>query len=480
MAISKILCIRDCGKGYSGKHLKQALDYITAKEKTGDGKWISSLNCQVEHVYEEMRKTKEDFRKTGQRQGYHFILSFKENEVTAEIAFEIIGKFVKEYLGQNYETLYSVHDNTNHIHGHIIFNSVSFRTGKKYRYEKGDWAKFIQPITNRLCEEYGLSTIEIENKKSKEHEKEWNEYRDGKFIWSDMIKKDLNACILQSATFEGFIDLLQEKGYKVKTGKYLAIKPLGMDRFRRLKTLGEEYTEEQIRERILSENLLKYQTDKKKEQPRIVYCKVRHFKKAKLSSLQKRYFAKLYRTKQLQKRPYSQVWKYKEDIRKMKQLQEQYLFLTKYNIQTFSQLLLNMEQLKDKKREISKEKSKIFKERARYHSLFNNLKELKDLKIYETVYEPKDNFFLEEHERWNQVLNYLKKEGYTIEEVENLREHFKTEIAAVREKEKAIWKELSIANAILGKRITKEKKRESIKEKKYKKEEEQKKEQPKR
>jgi hypothetical protein len=118
-----------------------------------------------------MKETKEMYGKVDGRQGYHLILSFEEGEVDAPTALEIIGRFAKEYLGNGYEAVYSVHDNTDHVHGHILFNSVNFQTGRKYRYEKGDWAKEIQPITNRLCREFGLSTIEISDdlKKPIEH-----------------------------------------------------------------------------------------------------------------------------------------------------------------------------------------------------------------------------------------------------------------------------------------------------------------------
>ena len=91
MAISKILYIGDCGSGYAGKHLKQALDYIVEEHKTGEGKWVASLNCQVDNAYEQMRRTKAKFGKTDQRQGYHMIISFTEGEVDAETAFEVIG-----------------------------------------------------------------------------------------------------------------------------------------------------------------------------------------------------------------------------------------------------------------------------------------------------------------------------------------------------------------------------------------------------
>lgn len=157
--------MKDCGKSYHGKHLRAALAYITVPEKTQQGRLVAGINCVPEFAFEQMKETKRKYGKLDKRQGYHLVLSFKENEVTPDTAMELTSRFVKEYLGSEYEAVYAVHDNTRHIHAHIVFNSVSFLTGKKYRYEKGDWAREIQPITNRLCQEYGLSTIEIEDDK---------------------------------------------------------------------------------------------------------------------------------------------------------------------------------------------------------------------------------------------------------------------------------------------------------------------------
>ena len=251
-----------------------------------------------------MRQTKEMFGKTGQRQGYHLIISFAEGEVDAQTAFAIIGRFAEEYLGKDYEALYAVHDNTEHIHGHIIFNSVSFRSGRKYRYEKGDWAEKIQPVTNRLCEEYGLSVIEIAKGRAEPGEsyREWKDFRDGKFVWADMVKRDIDACILQAADYESFLSMLSEMGYGIKNadrdeGKYLAVKPMGMKRFLRCKSLGDDYTEERIRERIRKESLSGYHAASRNT-PLIVRCRVKKYRKAALSGLQKKYFARLYRTGQ--------------------------------------------------------------------------------------------------------------------------------------------------------------------------------------
>lgn len=457
MAISKILYIGDCGSGYAGKHLKQALNYIVEEHKTGAGKWVSSINCQVDNAYEQMRQTKVQFDKTDQRQGYHLIISFAEGEVDAQTAFEVIGRFAKEYLGQDYEALYSVHDNTDHVHGHIIFNSVSFRTGKKFRYEKGDWAKKIQPITNRLCEEYGLSTIEISEDRVRpsENYKEWNDFRDGKFVWADMIKRDIDACVIQSGTYESFLSMLSEMGYEIKNadrreGKYLAIKPMGMTRFRRCKSLGEDYTEERIRERIVTENLSTYRKILKEQEPKIVKCKIKRYKRAKLSGVQKRYFAKLYRLGLLKKRPYSQAWKYRDDIRKMQKLQEDYLFLIRHDVQTATGVAVIADTMTDKKKDTSREKSRIFKEKAKMKPLFDIVSELNELQELENCYQKGEELFEKEHEKFIELHSRLEKEGYSIEQVETFKLHYRNEIAKVRDKEKAVSKEERIAKRILA------------------------------
>jgi len=457
LAISKILYIGDCGSGYAGKHLKQALDYIVEDYKTGEGRWVSSLNCQPDSAYEQMRQTKVQFDKTDKRQGYHLIISFAEGEVDAETAFEVIGKFAKEYLGADYEAVYSVHDNTDHVHGHIIFNSVSFQTGIKYRYEKGDWAKKIQPITNRLCEEYGLSTIEISEDRVRpsENYKEWNDFRDEKFVWADMIKRDIDACIMRAATYESFLEMLSGMGYEIKNayrseGKYLAIKSMGLTRFRRCKSLGEDYTEERIRERIETENLSTYRSMTKEQEPKIMRCRVKWYKRAKLSGVQKRYFARLYRLGLMKKRPYSQAWKYRDELRKMQKLQEDYLFLVRHDIQTAAGVAAIAESMTDKKKDMSREKSRIFKERAKMKPLFDMVSELNELEELEHCFQRGEELFAPEHERYEKISEKLKAQGYTVEQVEEFKQHYKNEIARVRDKEKAVSKEERIAKRILA------------------------------
>ena len=451
MAISKILNMKDCGGHFHGKHLKRSLDYVMNPEKTQDGRLVGAINCQVDSAFEQMKATKRKFGKVDKRQGYHIILSFKEDEVNPDTAFEITRRFVEEYLGKSYEAVYVVHDNTAHVHSHIVFNSVSFVDGKKYRYEKGDWAKYIQPITNKLCQEYGLSIIDVDDgSKEKEHEsyKDWSEYREGSFVWADMIKRDLDSCILQAGNYEQFLELLSDKGYEVKQGKYLAVKPQGMTRFRRCKTLGDMYSDEAIRERIEKEDISFYREQQKEVQPVLCKCKVRRYRRAKMSGLQKRYYAKLYRIGKLKKKPYSQVWKYKDDIRKMHKLQEQYLFLVRHKIESAEELVSVLDNLTDKKKEASKEKSKTYKAKERFKDIFDKAEQIRGLDDAESCYQSGDTFFEDEHNAWERLNTELLAQGYSVEEVESLRKNYESKYAQDCKAERAVSKELSLGKSI--------------------------------
>ena len=451
MAISKILNMKDCGGHFHGKHLKRSLDYVMNPEKTQDGRLIGAINCQVDSAFEQMKATKRKFGKVDKRQGYHIILSFKEDEVNPDTAFEITRRFVEEYLGKSYEAVYVVHDNTAHVHSHIVFNSVSFVDGKKYRYEKGDWAKYIQPITNKLCQEYGLSIIDVDDgSKEKEHESymDWSEYREGSFVWADMINRDLDSCILQAGNYEQFLELLSDKGYEVKQGKYLAVKPQGMTRFRRCKTLGDMYSDEAIRERIEKEDISFYREQQKEVQPVLCKCKVRRYRRAKMSGLQKRYYAKLYRIGKLKKKPYSQVWKYKDDIRKMHKLQEQYLFLVRHKIESAEELVSVLDNLTDKKKEASKEKSKTYKAKERFKDIFDKAEQIRELDDAESCYQSGDTFFEDEHNAWERLNTELLAQGYSVEEVESLRKKYESKYAQDCKAERAVSKELSLGRSI--------------------------------
>ena len=132
MAITKCLHMKQAKTGYPAKHLANGLRYIMNPEKTEHGRYVCGHNCIPEQALSQMVDTKRHFGKLDKRQGYHFILSFEEDEVSEEEAFQVVGEFVTEFLGKDFEAVYAVHNDTDHIHGHIIFNSVRCTTGYKY------------------------------------------------------------------------------------------------------------------------------------------------------------------------------------------------------------------------------------------------------------------------------------------------------------------------------------------------------------
>lgn len=231
-------------------HLANAISYITDGEKTQEGALVRSHNCNVDSALQEMLSVKRKYGKTDKRQGYHFIISFKKQEVRPETAMEITQKFVERYFGDDFQCLYATHDNTDHVHSHILFNSVSWRTGKKYRYEKGDWAKEIQPIVNELCKEYGLSMQDIEVGTEKEIKK-WDKTKQGIFKWNRQIRLDVEDSISFANSYENFLKLMELKGYEIKqqSGETY-LKPMGGKRFIRLTDISAYYTKESIESQI--------------------------------------------------------------------------------------------------------------------------------------------------------------------------------------------------------------------------------------
>ncbi len=451
MAISKVMHMKDSGSGFHGRHLRRSINYILNPDKTQEGRLIGGVNCQPDMAFEQMKETKRKFGKVDQRQGYHIVLSFKEGEITPDTAYEITEKFIEQYLRNQYEVVFSVHDNTDHIHSHIVFNSVSCIDGRKYHYKKGDWEKEIQPITNKLCEEYGLSILEIGDEKSDPDRgyQNWSINRDGPFVWSDMIKRDLDACILQNNTFDDFLVMLKDKGYEVKQGKYLAVRPPGMSRFKRCKSIGDEYSEERIKQRILEEDMSSYLKKQQTEvKPQIVRCHVKRYRRAKMSGMQKRYYAKLYRIGMLKKKPYSQVYQYKDDIRKMHKLQQQYLFLARHDVKSSVELAATIMNLTDKRKEVSNEKSKIYRNQKKFEKLFEIAKQMTALKECENTYQNGDNFFEKEHEQWVNLEQQLKGMGYSYDETVELKQYYKKLFSEISQKEKAVVKELNLGKSI--------------------------------
>lgn len=235
--------------------LGRVLEYIGNQEKnlTPDGRVVleTAINCQLETAYQEMQATKRRWDKRGGVLGYHLIHSYAPGEVTPEQAHALGVEFVRQLLQDRYEAVVSTHLDRGHLHCHILFNSVSCVDSKKYRDNFKAYYGDIRGASNAVSRKHGLSVIEPEGK-GKSYA-EWDAQKKGKTTVRGLIRQDIDAIIGQAFTYASFLAMLRKCGYEVKSGpnvKHTAVKPPGSARFIRLDSLGEGYTEKQIKERL--------------------------------------------------------------------------------------------------------------------------------------------------------------------------------------------------------------------------------------
>lgn len=243
MAVTKIKAIRGT--------LSKAIAYILNPEKTDEKLLVSSYGCASETAAREFEWT----RKIAEQKGMtpvriiarHVIQSFEIGEVTPELAHEIGKQFADEILGGKYEYVLTTHIDKDHVHNHLIFNAVDFVDYHAYKSYKRIYYD-MREVSDRLCKENGLSVIPPSQNKGMGY-KEYTEAKRGT-SWKQKLKQTIDRIVITAKDYDDFLRLMQEAGYEIKTGKYISFRAEGQERFTRSKTIGENYTEERIKERI--------------------------------------------------------------------------------------------------------------------------------------------------------------------------------------------------------------------------------------
>lgn len=362
MAITKIMHMNSEKNRNPAQHLQNALEYIQNPDKTEKLFLVGSVNCLPETAFDQMMDTKKLFQKTNKRQGYHIVLSLKPGEGTPEIAFDMARRFTEEFLGDRYEAVYAVHIDKEHIHSHIVWNSVSILDGRKYDYRKGDWKHIIQPITNKLCKEYGLSIIEAEYVKNSQNlsRKEW-QYEQ---TFKEMIHRDAMFCASYAGSMEHFLFLMQRLGYEFKPKEYLTVKMPGRKLYHRLDKMDEYFAENRFKYcfEYTSMNI-----------PYFHATNPTWIKRSNMSPYQKKFYGKMYRLRMIeQKRFYVKSAKYAKDLMLFHKLQEEYLFLVNNNIRTIEDLLDIRESKLERIDEITKIQDSIYKQNSSKKRAYNS------------------------------------------------------------------------------------------------------------
>ena len=373
MAITKILNIMESEDRNPASHLKKALEYIQNPDKTEECVLVGGINCLPDTAFEQMEETKNIFNKTGKRQGYHVIISFSpEEKVTAEQAMYVLEHFAKDVLGDDYEAVYAVHTDREHMHGHLIWNSVSMTTGKKYNSPKGNWKNHLQPITNKYCDELGLSIMPAEysrNPKNISRDK-WER----EMSMKEIILRDAKMCAYAAGNVEHFKYLMKRLGYVFKRDAWMEVQAPGFKYYHKLAKLDEMFSEETLRHHVDMPWMAK---------PYFYSSDIRGLHRAKLSPFQKKFYAKLYRLRIVEQKRFEVGGaKYTEDLKRFHQLQDEYLLLVNNDIKSVVELVDFISEQKEKIQQIEDRQKEIYRESSSRKRNIKNEEQYREYQIW--------------------------------------------------------------------------------------------------
>ena len=409
MAITKILNIMESEGRNPASHLKNALEYIKNPDKTEECVLVGSINCLPDTAFEQMEETKNIFHKAGKRQGYHVIISFSpEEKVTAEQAMYVLEHFAKDVLGDDYEAVYAVHTDRKHMHGHLIWNSVSMTTGKKYNSPKGNWKNHLQPITNKYCDELGLAFMPAEysrNPKNISRDK-WEK----EMSMKEIILRDAKMCAYVAGNVEHFKYLMKRLGYVFKKNAWMEVQAPGFRYYHKLAKLDEMFSEETLRHHVDMPWMAK---------PYFYSSDIRGLHRAKLSPFQKKFYAKLYRLRIVeQKRFVVGGAKYTEDLKRFHRLQDEYLLLVNNDIKSVVDLVDFIGEQEEKIQQIEDRQHEIYRESSSRKRSIKNEEQYREYQIWHVeVQEELDELKQEKREIKRQIQladDIIKEDLYTV------------------------------------------------------------------
>ena len=420
MAITKILNIMESEGRNPASHLKNALEYIQNPDKTEECVLVGGINCLPDTAFEQMEETKNIFNKTGKRQGYHVIISFSpEEKVTAELAMYVLEHFAKDVLGDDYEAVYSVHTDREHMHGHLIWNSVSMTTGKKYNSPKSNWKNHLQPITNKYCDELGLSIMPAEysrNPKNISRDK-WER----EMSMKEIILRDAKMCAYAAGNVEHFKYLMKRLGYVFKKNAWMEVQAPGFRYYHKLAKLDEMFSEETLRHHVDMPWMAK---------PYFYSSDIRGLHRAKLSPFQKKFYAKLYRLRIVeQKRFVVGGAKYTEDLKRFHRLQDEYLLLVNNDIKSVVDLVDFIGEQEEKIQQIEDRQHEIYRESSSRKRSIKNEEQYREYQIWHVEVQ-------EELDELKQEKRELKRQLQLADSI--VKEDLYTAYYAVSENEKIV------------------------------------------
>ena len=430
MAITKILNIQESDGRNPASHLKNALEYIQNPDKTEECVLVGGINCLPDTAFEQMEETKNIFHKTGKRQEYHVIISFSpEEKVTAEQAMYVLEHFAKDVLSDDYEAVYAVHTDREHMHGHLIWNSVSMTTGKKYNSPKSNWKNHLQPITNKYCDELGLPIMPAEYSKNPKNisRDKWEK----EMSMKEIILRDAKMCAYAAGNVEHFKYLMKRLGYVFKKDAWMEVQAPGFRYYHKLAKLDEMFSEDMLRHYVDMPWMAK---------PYFYSSDIRGLHRAKLSPFQKKFYAKLYRLRIVeQKRFVVGGAKYAEDLKRFHRLQDEYLLLVNNDIKSVVELVDFIGEQEEKIQQIEDRQKEIYRESSSRKRKINTEAQYREYQIWHVEVQEELKQEKREIKRQLQLADGIIKEDlytayYAVSEKEEIVADREIEIPGMEEK----------------------------------------------
>ena len=351
---------KKASRSQNADSLREAVDYALNKEKTEQDLFCSSIGCTLETAFADMCRVKQMWHKEGGVQGFHLVQSFAAGEGSPELVHQIGMELAEQLLGGRFQAVVATHLNTGHLHNHIVWNSVSMTDGKKYRSNTKTYVTQVRRISDELCRKRRLSVIDTEkSERVARPYAQWLAERDGRPTWKTAIRQDINAAIAVSLTWTQFVRELEQQGYTFRFDrKYMTLKPPGRERPVRFKTLGEHYTPEAIRRRILEpkpflpagKNIRRGKLRKGKKPLR------------RLTGLRALYFSYLYKIGALPRKPARSGFAVREDIRRLDKRIEQMKFLSEHRIDSREQLVVLEKEAESEISELLRKRRMLYRE----------------------------------------------------------------------------------------------------------------------
>lgn len=434
MAITKILNIKESKGRNPASHMENALNYIQNPDKTEECVLVGGINCLPDTAFEQMEETKNIFHKTGKRQGYHVIISFSpEEKVTAEQAMYVLEHFAKDVLGDDYEAVYAVHTDREHMHGHLIWNSVSMTTGRKYNSPKGNWKNHLQPITNKYCDELGLAIMPAEYSRNPKNisRDQWEK----EMSMKDIILRDAKMCAHVAGNVEHFKYLMKRLGYVFKKDVWMEVQAPGFRYYHKLAKLDEMFSEDMLRHHVNMSWMAK---------PYFYSSDIRGLHRTKLSPYQKRFYAKLYRLRIVEQKRFAVGGaKYTEELKRFHQLQDEYLLLVNNDIKDVAGLVKYRSEQQEKMQRIDDRQQEIYKENSSRKRRIKTDEQYREYQVWHVgVQEELDELKSEKRDvkRQLQLADSIMKEDlytayYMVAEDEEIVGDKKIEISWMEEQE---------------------------------------------